>query len=54
MYYSAYLVIYKLNNIKMNYYKLDWLFSENDLIISLPILLTLVFSPFIGLFLSLK
>ena len=27
----------------MNYYKLDWLFSENDLIISLPILLTLVF-----------
>ena len=43
MYYSTYLVIYKLNNIKMNYYKLDWLFSENDLIISLPILLTLVF-----------
>ena len=27
----------------MNYYKLDWLFSEKDLIISLPILLTLVF-----------
>ena len=27
----------------MNYHKLDWLFSEKDLIISLPILLTLVF-----------
>lgn len=27
----------------MNYYKLNWFFSEKDLIISLPILLTLVF-----------
>ena len=35
----------------MNYHKLDWLFSEKDLIISLPILLTLVFFKHsIGLF----